>query len=409
MKENLLAAIERDRDEIIEFLCGFIRVKSPNPPGNTQAAARYVGAFLEAEGLGYRVVAPNVEFPNVVASFATAQPRRHLVLNGHIDVFPVDPVGWTKDPWGGEVVDGKIFGRGACDMKAGTAASILTYRYLHRIRDRLNGRLTLTCVSDEETLGPWGARYLVDNCPDVLGDCMLSGEPSGRNAIRFGEKGLLWVTFEVRRPGAHGSYTHKSESAIKVASRVVADIEALTEIPASPPREVEEAMGKAEPFVEQIWGKGAANIIPKVTVNVGVIAGGLKNNMIPSHCKFEVDIRVPPGVDKATIIRELERIAGRYPQVTFEENHFTAPAYCDPYGEMSELLRRNANQLANVEPAPIVSLAGTDARLWRYRDVPAYIYGPPPIGIASHDENVSIDDYLHVVRTHVLSAYDYLS
>ncbi|RFB86097.1 peptidase [Rhizobium leguminosarum bv. trifolii] len=408
-KEALLAAIDRDRDEIIEFLRGFIRAKSPNPPGNTQEAARYVSEFLDAEGLDYRIIAPNNEFPNVVASFAGPQPQRHLVLNGHIDVFPVDPVGWTKDPWAGEMIDGKIYGRGACDMKAGTSASIFTYRYLHRIRGKLKGRLTLTCVSDEETLGPWGARYLLENCPEVRGDCMLSAEPSGKNAIRFGEKGLLWVTFNVRRPGAHGSYTHKSESAIKVASHIIADLEALTNIPPNLPSDVEQAIRNAAPAVEEIWGNGAANIIPKVTLNIGVIAGGLKVNMIPSHCRFEVDIRIPVGIDKDEIVTALNRIVSRYPEVTFEENHFTAPAFCDPYGEMSELLRDNVKQLSDVATTPIVSLAATDARLWRYRKIPAYIYGTPPVGIASHDEHVSIDDYLHVVRTHVLSAYDYLS
>jgi len=136
-KQSLLAAIERDRDEIIEFFRGFIRVKSPNPPGDTREAAAYVGKFLAREGLDYRTVAPMQEFPNLIASFEGPRPGRHLVLNGHIDVFPVDETGWTQDPWGGALVDGKIYGRGACDMKAGTSASIFTYRYLHRIRDKL--------------------------------------------------------------------------------------------------------------------------------------------------------------------------------------------------------------------------------------------------------------------------------
>ena len=63
-------------------------------------------------------------------------------------------------------------------MKAGTAASIFTFAYLHRIRDKLKGKLTLTCVSDEETFGPWGARYLMENYPEIHGDCCLNGEPS---------------------------------------------------------------------------------------------------------------------------------------------------------------------------------------------------------------------------------------
>ena len=92
-------------------------------------------------------------------------------------------------------------------MKCGTSCSIWTYIYLHRMRDQLKGRLTLTVVSDEETFGPWGTRYLMEHHADeVLGDCCLNGEPSGPETIRFGERGLLWLAITVKTRGAHGAY-----------------------------------------------------------------------------------------------------------------------------------------------------------------------------------------------------------
>ncbi|MBA7709601.1 hypothetical protein ES703_118522 [subsurface metagenome] len=84
------------------------------------------------------------------------------------------------------------------------------------------------------------------------------------------------------------------------------------------------------------------------------------------------------------------------------------PSWCDPYGEMVGYLQANVKTLKGFEPAPIVSLGGTDCRLWRYRNVPAYVYGPAPNGMGSFDEYVDIEEFLHVVRTHTLSAYDYL-
>ncbi len=349
------------------------------------------------------------EYPNLIASFDASRSGRHLVLNGHIDVFPVDPTGWTQDPWGGALVDGKIYGRGACDMKAGTSASIFTYRYLHRIRDKLKGKLTLTCVSDEETFGPWGARYLIEHCPEVHGDCLLNGEPSGTNSIRFGEKGPLWIAFTVTCPGAHGAYTHLSASATKIAGRLIADLEKVTEIPATPPDNVVRALERASAAVDQAMGPGASLIVPKVTLNVGVMTGGLKVNMVPGQCRIEADIRLPLGLDKDTIMEEVHKIVARYPEVAVEEINFNPPSYCDPYGEMVEILQNNARQLSGVEPVPIVSLGGTDARLWRYRNIPAYVYGPPPAGMGACDEHVTVEDFLQVVRTHVLSAYDYLT
>ena len=158
-RDSLTQWIDNERERIISFLQAFIRCKSPNPPGDTTEAARHIMDFLRNEELEFRIIAPEATMPNLIAAFDGARAGKHLVLNGHIDVFPVgDGTGWAEDPWGGEIVDGKIYGRGACDMKAGTTASIFTYVLLHRLRDRLKGRLTLTAVSDEETFGPWGAR-----------------------------------------------------------------------------------------------------------------------------------------------------------------------------------------------------------------------------------------------------------
>jgi succinyl-diaminopimelate desuccinylase len=173
-KQTLLDWIERDRERLIGFLSGFVQAASPNPPGDSLAAAAHVRALLEEEKLLYRVISPHPQMPNLVASFEGKGPGKHLVLNGHIDVFPAgDPANWTHGPWSGDVADGYIWGRGAADMKCGTTASIFTYAYLHRLRDRLKGRLTLTVVSDEETFGPWGTRYLMENHPEGR-----SGSPS---------------------------------------------------------------------------------------------------------------------------------------------------------------------------------------------------------------------------------------
>src|SRR5215831_15904324 len=213
-KAELLQRVESDRDVLIDFLRRFIRCPSPNPPGDTRAAAAHIRDLLDGRGIEYRVIAPQETMPNIVATFEAGKPGRHLALNGHIDVFPVgDGEGWTRDPWGGALVDGRIYGRGACDMKCGTTASIFTYLYLQELREELHGRLTLSAVSDEETFGPWGARYLSEHHPEVFGDCCLNSEPSSPWTLRFGEKGPLWLEFTVRTKGAHGAYTHASKSA----------------------------------------------------------------------------------------------------------------------------------------------------------------------------------------------------
>ena len=149
--------------------------------------------------------------------------------------------------------------------------------------------------------------------------------------------------------------------------------------------------------------------MPRVTVNIGVIQGGLKVNIVPGTCWFEADIRVPPGLGKDEVMAKIHQILARYPEATVEEINYSAPSICDPNHEMVGILRANARTLGRPQPASIVSLGGTDARLWRQRGIPGLVHGPFPRGMAQADEHVEIEEYLHIVRMHVLSAFDYLS
>jgi succinyl-diaminopimelate desuccinylase len=409
-KGELLQRIERDREVLLDFFRRFVRCPSPNPPGDTRQAAAHIRHFLAGHGADCRVIAPNEIMPNIVATFEGGKPGRHLALNGHIDVFPVgDGVGWTHDPWGGELVGGRIYGRGACDMKCGTTAAIFTFLYLRELRAELHGRLTLSAVSDEETFGPYGARYLSEHHPEVFGDSCLSGEPSSPWTLSFGEKGPLWLEFTVRTRGAHGAYTHASKSATAIAAKIIGELEILEAIPPPEASNLAAALDEAAPAIDRAQGEGAARITRRVTVNPGVVQGGLKVNMVASECRFEVDIRIPNGLDAPRILAEIDRIVASYPEASYRQVLYNPPSWCAPDTEIAQLVRANAREVAGIDPTPVISLGGTDTRLWRYKDIPAIVYGPSPIGMGSVDEHVTVEEFFHVVKCHVLSAYDYMS
>lgn len=410
-RQQLIDWIDRDRDDLVRFLQAFVRHKSPNPPGDTRATAKFITSFLDQQELPYRIISPHPEMPNIVGSFDCGGDGRHLVLNGHIDVFPVadDGAGWTKDPWGGEIVDGKIYGRGVADMKAGTTASIFTYVYLHRLKEQLKGRLTLTAVSDEETFGPYGARYLMEHHPEVHGDALLNGEPSSPFSVRFGEKGPLWLEITVNTPGAHGAYTHASKSATKTAMAIAAELEKLVEIKPQLSDNVRTAIDAGRATMDRAMGPGAGDIVDKVTLNIGTIKGGVKVNMVPSSATFEPDIRLPLGVTREQVLAEVDKIMAAFPEARVREANCNPPSWVDPDCEIIRIVQKNVEELRGFRPQPIVSLGGTDARLWRYRNIQACVYGPFPHGMGSYDEHVDIEEFLHIVRTHALSAYDFLS
>ncbi len=408
-KQRLLGWIEADRDKLIRFLSEFLTKENPNPPGDTRTGADFVTDFLDREGLAHRRIVAHPEMPNIVASFDGPKTGKHLVLNGHLDVFPVEqPQSWTHGPWSGDIADGCIWGRGAVDMKCGTTASIFTYLYLSRLRDDLFGKLTLTVVSDEETFGPYGARYLMEHHPEVHGDCCLSGEPSDPRTVRFGEKGPYWLRFNVQTPGGHGAYSHMSKSATKIAAEVIREIQEIeAEVPA--PGNVGAVLRGSAEVIEAALGAGAAGIIQSITTNIGLIKGGAKVNMIPSSCEFEVDIRLPISCSKERITAELDAIVARHPEVRYEEFNFSPPNWCNPEHEMTGLIRRNVQALQGFDPKPMVGLGTTDMRLWRDRGIPAYVYGPSPRTMGARDERVEIEEFLHIVCVHACAAYDYLT
>ena len=414
-RRALVARIEGDRDRLVEFFRAFARIDTSNPPGDTRAGAALLLEFLDAAGLPYRIVAPREAMPNILATTRFVRPGRHLLLNGHIDVFPVgDRSRWTRDPLSGDLVDGRVHGRGTVDMKCGTTASLFTYAYLSPLAEVLEGRLTLTAVSDEETGGRWGTGYLIEHhADDVLADCVLNGEPSSLATVRFGEKAVLWMTFTVETAGGHSAYPHTSKSANKIATALVHDLESLESIVAAAPEAVRRALGRSEAreAIERGLGPGAADVVQNVTVNIGVIRGGVKVNMLPAECVIEVDARLPVGVDRDDVRRAVDRLVARYPEVRWREGPSQPPnaTWCDPEHEMVGLIQDNVEALLGFRPPAIISLGGTDCRFWRAAGVPAYVYGCSPAGMGAPDESVAVDEFLHVVRVHALSAFDYLS
>ena len=319
-RQTVLAWIERDRAALVDFYSEFVRRPSPNPPGDTRAAADHVAAFLTRHEAPFSVVAPKAEMPNLVGTFDCASPGRHLALNGHIDVYPVtDPDGWQRTPFSGEVADGRVHGRGAADMKCGTSASLITFIYLHRLRGKLAGRLSLSAVSDEETGGRWGTGYLMDHHPEIIGECCLNGEPGSPHVVRIGEKGPLWARFTVVGPGGHGGYPNRGAGAIVNAAKLIVDLEAIARIaPQTPPR-LKAALEEARPAMERGLGAGVVETVQSITMNVGKINGGVKISLKPTECVFDVDFRLPIGIDKPMLTKALEEILTRHPQARMDE------------------------------------------------------------------------------------------
>lgn len=338
------------------------------------------------------------------------------MLNGRIDQFPIgDATQWQRDPYSGDFEGGYVHGRSGVDIKAGTAASIIVFTYLHRFKANIAGRCTLEIVSDEETGGRWGTKYLLDDdgAPEWKGDCVLIGEPSSLQSIRFGEKGTLRLDFIFTAPAAHGAYTHRSEGAVRIASKLIERLVAMEKIDLGMDETVKRHMQqpKVRKVADEIMWKGAADAMLFPTVNIGTIQGGIKINMIPSRCDFAADIRIPVGVDTKIVRNCIDDILNNFPGVSYSvrEDQSYAATYSDLSHELVGLLQNNCTALRGETPLAISSLGATDCKHFRSRAIPAYAYGPHPRGMAERDEKVSIEEFLDTVKIHTLTAWDYLS
>lgn len=410
-RRALVSYLKETESEQVALLQRFLQSPSANPPGDTRPAAAMLRSFLEAAGCPAETHAARPELPNLVAAFDGARPGGHLVFNGHIDVFPPN----DENGWSGELRDGRLYGRGAADMKAGTMASSFAFSALNRLRDALPGRVTLTAVSDEQTGGRWGTKWLFETMGDAIrGDVLLNGEPSGINNIRFMEKGTLRFTVTVRTPGGHGGYPHLSPSAIKIAAAIVQALDALHGFAPPLPEAVAKALGDPAAVAahDAGLGQGASTWVRQMTFNAGVIRGGRKVNQLPDLCELECDIRYPWGLTRESVAANVARILSAFPEASWEvhENHSYPPSLAPPDDPMVRILADVVEKdLGAPRPVPCSSLGGSDSRYWRYAGVPAYLYGPSPVSMGRADENVTVAEFLHITKAHALAAFDWLA
>jgi succinyl-diaminopimelate desuccinylase len=146
----------------------------------------------------------------------------------------------------------------------------------------------------------------------------------------------------------------------------------------------------------------------RLSVNIGIIQGGVKVNVIPRMCSFELDLRLPPGLTKKDVYPRVKEIVSQYHGASVEEIRYDDPLWSPPDGEMA-LIMRNNSKLLGIDPKPIVSLGGSDLKFWRSHGVPSYYYGPMNNGMGTVDEFVEVDAFMHIVKVHALSAYEYLT
>jgi acetylornithine deacetylase/succinyl-diaminopimelate desuccinylase-like protein len=414
-----------DLDETVEHLRGLIRIPSVNPPdggpevaagldpsGGETAAARYCADVLEGAGIEHEVIELTPGRGSIVGRLHATGPQTEppLILLSHIDVVPVDVESWTRDPFGGELIDGVVWGRGAVDMKNMVAMELGVMLALARSGAELRRDVIFASVADEEAGGTHGARGLVEQRPELFH--AADGRPAavainevggysitidGRRfyTVQVAEKGIVWTRLRAEGTPGHGSMPHDDNAAVKLAEAVTAIARDQAARPARVlpvVRAFLTALGLADvaDAAESDPARASTLLRDRLpdpvmrrsldamlrdTATPNVVRAGKKVNVIPGSGEAEIDVRTLPGTDQRAFLEHLQSVVGDRANV---EPVIALPAVewakdAEIVGLMTDALR--AADPVGI-PVPMMITPGTDAKALLELGIPCYGFAP---------------------------------
>ena len=375
--------------EVTELLQRLIRNRCVNDgtpeSGQESRSADVLRSYLEGPGLELEAFESLPGRRSLVARIEGTDPDAPtLMLMGHTDVVPVNVEGWRHDPFGGELIDGEVWGRGAVDMLNLTSSMAAAVRRLAREGWRPRGTLVFAAVADEEAGGALGAEWLAHHHPELVGCDYVLTESGGiprptpggtRLDVAVGEKGIRWCRLRVRGTPGHGSRPWGADNALVKAARVVTLLAELRPQPRIDDvwRSYVEGMGFAPEMAEalvdpaRVWQAceqlpadvaSFAHACTHTTISPNVVRGGTKTNVVPDVVEIEVDVRSLPGQTPEEVDRLLREALGELGEaIEVELIREADPSASATDTPLWQSLARTAGARPNVSTVPSVSNA----------------------------------------------------
>lgn len=410
--DKVLREVEAAADENVSFAADLIRVPTVNPPGDAyEDCAHVIGDRLHALGFGVEYLAAEdrpehtARYPrvNVLGTWRGSRDRPLVHLNGHFDVVPAGD-GWTLDPFGGVVRDGKVYGRGSCDMKAGIAAAVYAAAAIRRAGVTLPGTVEISGTVDEESGGFAGVAWLAEQKRLAAGrtDCVIIPEPLNVDRICVGHRGVYWGELTMRGRIAHGSMPFLGVSAIEGIGRVLQEIR----------ERLQPALAERTTAVPVVPDQAR-----HPTVNINAIQGGQpfgvsQSPCVADECRLVFDRRflIEEGFDlaKSEMIALFERAVAGLPGSRYDLRDLLVvhPTRTPADSFLIAALERAIDRVLD-RPATLVASPGTydHKHVDRIAGVPHCVaYGPGRLELAHQpDEWCGIDDLVNATKVMALA------
>lgn len=413
-RRRILDKVDACRDHAVKFLQEMVMI--PSVTGDEAAIQRHMHERLTGIGLkvdmwetdweqlkkhpGYRPVARGYQNrPNIVATLEGTGGGRSLLLNGHTDVIPVgNGEGWSSDPWSGAVKDGRIYGRGSCDMKSGVASHVLAVQYLKELGLTPKGSVMINIVIDEEVSGHGTLDTVIRG---YRADAGISGETSDLY-VQPACIGRIWFEIEVQGKPAGIQKRYQGISGIALGNKIVAAVQAL---------EDERVATVRHPLYPE-----PLDSLPCI---IGSFQAGNYPSAFPATALLKGSIGTVPGEDHEGVKQSLvDKIAKTAASDPWMKDHPPVVRFVGYDAEASEIPRghgivdtvcRVYTEVTGREPVISGRQGAADTRFLNlYGNTPTVIFGPGSTAIMhADDEYVAIDDYVTAIKVMALSIHDW--
>jgi acetylornithine deacetylase/succinyl-diaminopimelate desuccinylase-like protein len=395
-------------DETTHVLQELIRNECVNDgtpqSGHETRSAELLASYLTAPGVEMKRYEPSPGRGSLVVRIEGSDPKApSLHLMGHTDVVPVTVSGWRHDPFGGELIDREVWGRGAIDMLDVTASMAVAVKQLIASGFRPKGTLIYSAVADEEALGTWGAQWLTEHAwDDVKSDYLVTEFGGARIPIGAGaklpimtaEKGSQWTRLRVKGTPGHGSMPYKSDNALVKASELVTriarykaplhlsdlwkqfvdgmDLHAVQRMALTTAATFDAALDRLPEGADRMMYAAT-----RTTLSPNMAQSGMKLNVIPDTAEVQIDIRTLPGDDGEGVHRMLRDAAGDlWNDVELvDEGHNPATSSRRDTPLWDALTKVTQKLIPGSTTVPFLIVGATDSRFFRRKGVVAYGYG----------------------------------
>lgn len=394
----IIESVENRKEEFVSFFQSLIQI--PSFTGEEKEVADALIKGMKERGFDdIEVIERMPGHPNVLAHINGNEDGPTYTFNGHLDILPPQNNSqWPHPPFSGHITDGKIYGRGTVDMKAGTFSSFFAGLVIKDLGIYLKGNVLFTAVCDEEVCGKNGMLHLIKEGyikKNKDYDFGLNCEPTDLIEMNMATKGVLRVDIKVQGKGAFGARPYLGISAINKASKLIESIMQLND-------RIKNDQSLRHPMLEP------------ASVLITLIQGGEASNLVPDSCTMTVTRRMLPCERIEDCLKDYADIIE---QLNFEDPEFKAEItpwenFRPPVELPQDLLLVNAIRKAQMlvtgkDLMLTGSEGGTDASLVvYYTGIPMPVYGPGNYKLlGTVDEHVTIDDFLNAIKIYALSIY----